>query len=63
MKKQEALYFLEAKSIPFDPRITAVKLKQFLRKYIKKNKQLEIICLGKKGKHKVLFTLPYYSDL
>jgi hypothetical protein len=63
MKKQEILYFWEKKSTLFDLRMTAVEVKQLLRKYIAENKKSEIICLAEEVGHEVMFTFSYYSDL
>ena len=49
--------------ISSDPRMMAVELKQLVRKYIAHHEKSEIICLAKAAGHKVLFSLPNYSDL
>jgi hypothetical protein len=63
IKKQEACLFLEVKSISFDVRMSGVELKQSVRVYIVENEKAEIICLAKLGRHKILFTYSYYSNL
>jgi hypothetical protein len=62
-EKIESTLFLEEKHTLFDARMMYVELKQLVRKYIRENEKLEIICLAKAAGHKVLVTLPYYSNL
>jgi transposase len=63
MKKQQCAEFLASKGVEFDPSMSAVELKQLVKKYIDDNIPIEIIRLATEKGHKVLFTPPYHSDL
>ena len=47
----------------FDQSMSAVELKQEVRKYIAENEKVEIVRLAEMHGHEVLFTPPYYSNL
>jgi transposase len=63
MKKQQCAEFLASKGVEFDPSMSAIEMKQLVRKYIDDNIPIEIIRLATEKGHKVLFTPPYHSDL
>jgi transposase len=63
MKKQECADYLASKGVEFDASMSAVELKQLVKKYIEDNIPIEIVRLATEKGHKVLFTPPYHSDL
>lgn len=63
MKKQECVDFLRSKGVDYTPEMSAVELKQVVKKYIQDNMPIEIVRLATEMGHKVLFTPPYHSDL
>jgi hypothetical protein len=63
MKKQECIDYLMAKSIDFDPAMSAMEMKQLVNQYIISNVKIEVERLAEKDGHTVLFTPAYHSDL
>jgi hypothetical protein len=64
MKKQECIdYDLTAKSIDFDPAMSAMEIKQLVNQYIISNVKIEVEQLAEKDGHTMLFTPAYHSDL
>jgi hypothetical protein len=65
MKKQEwwCIDYLTAKSIQFDPTMSAMEMKQLIKQYITTHVKIEVEHLAEAGGHTVLFTQAYHSDL
>jgi transposase len=67
MKKAELIAYLQSKGRPIVNEegrpLTALLLRAKVKEYIKEYEVSAVIELAKKGNHKILFTLPYHSDL
>jgi hypothetical protein len=63
MKKQECIDYLTAKSIQYNPLMSATEMKQLVKEYVASNVKIEVQCLAEEGGHTVLFTPAYHSDL
>lgn len=49
--------------VPYDLYMTAVEMKINLKDWINENVKPEIVTLTENDGHKVIFTLPYHSDI
>ncbi len=63
MKEQECKEYLESKAVRYNAVMSAVELKQIVKRYIKVNEKPEIVHLPQLAGHEVLFTLPYLVTL
>jgi hypothetical protein len=63
MKRQECIDYLTAKSIQYDPSMSAMEMKLLVKEYVASNVKIEVQHHAEEGGHTVLFTPAYHSDL